>query len=182
MLPNFMRLERLSIRRPIRKAIVAQTRMKETPKPERQAMVVAVRLPWLRTETRSTVDYTEVAIEAVTRQAAGGVGNPQALAAVEAAASMCESAFAAARSMPDLPALKPYLLGLMGRAYVLHGELVFLIAVDDAGLALIPCSSWEVAGLRRPASLALPRSPGGAWRLRVSRRPGRGGDSCSLAL
>ena len=63
---------------------------------------------------------------------------------------MCESAFAAARSMPDLPALKPYLLGLMGRAYVLHGELVFLIAVDDAGLALIPCSSWEVAGSADP--------------------------------
>ena len=118
-------------------------------------MVAAVRF-WPRSEKRS-VDYTEVAIATVEQYAAGSVANPQALAAVEAAAGMCESAFAAARAMPDLPALNPQLLGLMGRAYVLRGEAVFLIAVDDAGLALVPASSFEVAG---PAD---PR----AWRYRV---------------
>ena len=120
-------------------------------------MVAAVRF-WPRSEKRSA-DYTEVAIAAVEQYAAGSVARPEALAAVEAAAGMCESAFAAARAMPDLPALNgnPQLLGLMGRAYVLRGEAVFLIAVDDAGLALVPASSFEVAG---PAD---PR----AWRYRL---------------
>ena len=118
-------------------------------------MVAAVRW-WPRSEKRSA-DYTEVAIAAVEQYAAGSVARPEALAAVEAAASMCESAFAAARAIPDVPALDPRLLGIMGRAYVLRGEAVFVIAVDDAGLALVPASSFEVAG---PAD---PR----AWRYRL---------------
>ena len=70
---------------------------------------------------------------------------------------MCESAFAAARAIPDLPALNPQILAILGRAYALRGEAVFVIAVDDAGLSLVPASSFEVAG---PAD---PR----AWRYRV---------------
>ena len=143
-------------------------------------MVAAVRF-WPRSEKRSA-DYTEVAIAAVEQYAAGSVANPQALAAVEAAAGMCESAFAAARAMPDLPALNPQLLGLMGRAYVLRGEAVFLIAVDDAGLALVPASSFEVAGACRSACMALSRRPGGTWRRGLARRASRWRYSCSLAL
>ena len=104
---------------------------------------------WPRSEKRSA-DYTEVAIAAVEQYAAGSVENPQALAAVEAAASMCESAFAAARAIPDLPALNPQFLGLMGRAYVLSGEAVFMIAVDDAGLFLAPVAAWDIAGPADP--------------------------------
>lgn len=119
-------------------------------------MVAAVRL-WPRSEKRSTADYTEVAISAIEQYAAGSVASPQALAAVEAAASMCESAFAAARAVPDLPVVGPHFLGMMGRAYALRGEAVFMIGVDADGLALIPCSSWEVAG---------PADPRG-WRYRL---------------
>ena len=70
---------------------------------------------------------------------------------------MYESAFAAARTVPDLPVVGPHMLGMMGRAYALRGEAVFMIGADADGLALIPCSSWDVAG---PAD---PR----AWRYRV---------------
>ena len=121
-------------------------------------MVALVRL-WPRSEKRSDpADYTELAIAAIVDSASGAIVKPQALAAVEAAASMCESAFAAARSIPNLAALDARLLGIMGRAYVLRGEAVFVIGADDDGLALIPCSSWDISG---------PTDPRG-WRYRCN--------------
>ena len=95
------------------------------------AMVAGVRL-WPRSENRNqSADYTEVAIAAIEGQAIGSTARPQTIAAVEAAASMCESAFAAARAVPGLAALDARLLGIMGRAYVLRGEVVFVIGVDS---------------------------------------------------
>ena len=119
-------------------------------------MVASLRL-WPRSEKRSSADYTEVAAAALEQYAAGSTARPETLAAVEAAASMCESAFAGARAVPDLPVVGPHVLGMMGRAYALRGEAAFVIAVDADGLALIPCSSWDVAG---PADPRL-------WRYRV---------------
>ena len=130
------------------------------------------------------MDYTEVAIAASVEQyAAGSVARPEGLAAVEAAAShVRKSAFSAARSVPDLPALNPQLLGLMGRAYVLRGEAVFMIAVDDAGLALVPASSWDVAGPADPRAWRYQVDLPAPWRHHVARRASRGRHSCSLAL
>ena len=106
---------------------------------------------WPRSERRSEpADYTERAIAVIEAYAAGTNPDPQALAAVEGAAGMCEAAFAAARAIPDVPALDPRLLGIMGRAYVLRGEAVFVIGADDAGLFLAPVAAWDIAGPADP--------------------------------
>ena len=108
---------------------------------------------WPRSERRSeSADYTERAIAAIEASATGTNPDPQALAAVEAAAShvrvrICGSSPHTGR----MAALDPRkLLGIMGRAYVLRGEAVFVIGADDAGLFLAPVAAWDIAGPADP--------------------------------
>ena len=56
------------------------------------------------------------------------------------------SAFSVATITPALPALSPSYLASVARRLMLTGNSVDAIRVSSAGLALLPCSTWDVTG------------------------------------
>ena len=89
-------------------------------------------------------DATEVAISALAARGAGKDARPEALAALEIAASYVGRAFASAVvSGPEAARLltRPA-LAMIGRTLVLRGELVML----PEGSALVPASTFDIRG------------------------------------
>ena len=109
-----------------------------------------MRFPWRRrAEARQSV--TEDRIAAQIARAGGEVPVvPEAVAALECAAGLVARAFASAEvSGPAsvVAALQPALLGLVGRALIVRGELVARVHVDETGrLAIIPAAGHDVTG------------------------------------
>ena len=87
----------------------------------------------------------------------GGAASPYATAALESAAGLIGRSFSAAEvhtgSTAIRDVLSPELLGLVGRSLIRHGEVVFYIDVDDAGvLNLLPACKVEIKGAAAEAS------------------------------
>ena len=101
-----------------------------------------------RTEHRQAA-YTDGVVAAILARAAGTHADPAATAAVEAAAGALSRAFASAEITPRTPAtrgLTPDVLAQIGRALIVHGEIVLIIAVREGQVLLPPASAWDVAG------------------------------------
>ena len=111
-------------------------------------------MAWAKLETRQQ-DYTDIFVANLLAAASGDV-TARMTAAREIATGHWGRAFASADITPDGPladALRPH-LGLIGRELVRCGEAVFEIAIDNGTLALLPCSSYSIAGFPEPSTWA----------------------------
>lgn len=113
-------------------------------------MVALVRW-WPRREKREQPVGDDPLVQAALLLAQGGAAAAQgATAALEVACGLWQRAFASATVSPATPAtaaLTPRVLGQMGRALVLRGESVHLLAVEDGGrVRLIQAATWDVRG------------------------------------
>ena len=108
-----------------------------------------MRWPWTKAEPekRESLPFTDAVVAALAAQAAGqSVGDPGAIAALEAATALYARAFASARMTPPVPALSPSTMTLIARNLIRRSEDVHLIQVRGDAAALIPCGSWDVRG------------------------------------
>ena len=109
------------------------------------------RWPWQAPEARQQ-PFGDAIASALEAQATGTTaGDPSALSALEACAGMWARAMGAARLEPEIPAVTPAVLALIGRCLIRRGEAVFAIDVDGGAPALRPCGSWDVRGPWREA-------------------------------
>ena len=118
-----------------------------------------MKFPWQSTpmETRADSSYTDALITAILGQAQGqSTALPAAVGALEAASGLVSRAFASAvvetPSMAVSRALTPSCLALIGRALIRRGEVVFYIDTSHGAIDLLPCQSWDVDGLPKPAA------------------------------
>ena len=107
--------------------------------------------PWQRRdEVRQSQPFTDAIVAALASGVSGDAASPAASAALEAAAGHISRGFAVSivEGAPDsvAAALTPDVLALIGRDLIRRGESIFLIDIDDAGLALRPAGSWDVRG------------------------------------
>ena len=107
-----------------------------------------MRWPWQREpEKRQSIPFTDSVVAALTAQASGAaVGDPSAIAALEAACALYARAFSAATISPAVPALSPGCLALIARNLIRRGEDVHQIQVDGGAVRLQPIGSWDVRG------------------------------------
>ena len=108
--------------------------------------------PFSRTERRQA-SYTDGVVAAILARATGTHADP---AAVEAAAGALARAFASAEITPvtrTTRVVTPDVLAQIGRALIVHGEIVFVIEVTGSGdVTLTPASGWDVTGGADPRS------------------------------
>ena len=98
-------------------------------------------------ERRESLPFTDAVVAALQAQASGqSVGNPSAIAALEAAVALYSRAFVAAKLSPMVPALSPSVLALVARDLMRRGESVFAIEVEGGAVMLRPAGSWDVRG------------------------------------
>ncbi|MCY4469463.1 MAG: hypothetical protein OXC08_12135 [Thiotrichales bacterium] len=94
--------------------------------------------------------FTDAIVAAIQNQVTGAESaQPNATAAVEAAAGFYARALAAAvvrGARMAQRALTPSVLSLAGRDLIRRGESVFVVEVDREGLVLRPVGSWDVRG------------------------------------
>ena len=110
--------------------------------------------PFSRTERRQA-SYTDGVVEALLSRASGTHADVAATAAVEAAAGALSRAFASAEITPNSPAtsgLTPDVLADIGRALIVHGEIVLILAVHEGQVRLSPAASWDVTGAANSAT------------------------------
>ena len=110
-----------------------------------------MRWPWQqKTEVRQSQPFTNAIVAALGAAAAGDSASPAASAALEAAAGHISRGFAVAtvEGAPDMvrDALTADVLSLIARNLIRRGESLFLIEINNAGLALRPAGSWDVRG------------------------------------
>ena len=95
-------------------------------------------------------DYTALILDQLEAVAAGDArADPQAIAALEAAAGLVGRALAAAAVDPGnqrTEALTPSLLAQTGRSLIRDGECLFRIVVRGGTVRLSPVASWDVRG------------------------------------
>ena len=105
-----------------------------------------MRWPWQRIEKRDS-SY-EGALVGLLRERAEGTsaGDPSALASLEACAGLWSRAFGAARLEPDIPAVTPSILALIGRDLIRHGDSLFILDMMGGRPVMKPCGSWDVRG------------------------------------
>ena len=85
------------------------------------------RWPWQRTEKRES-SYESALVGRLIAEAEGTTnGDPAALAVLEAAAGLWSRAFAAARLEPEIPAVTPTVLAMIGRELIRHGESLWVL-------------------------------------------------------
>lgn len=115
-----------------------------------------MRLPWSRqaeeraAEPEERASFTDSIVTALLADAGGtATKTAQATAALEACAALYSAGFARARVEPDVPALRPATLALIGRDLIRKGESVHLIETEG-GLMLRPAGSWDIRGGWRP--------------------------------
>ena len=105
--------------------------------------------PFTRRTEHRQASYTDGVVAAILARATGTHADPTATAAVEAAAGALSRAFASAEITPNTPATRgitPDVLGQIGRALTVHGEIVLILAVHEGQVRLSPASSWNVTG------------------------------------
>ncbi len=105
--------------------------------------------PFTRRTEHRQASYTDGVVQALLSRASGTHADVAATAAVEAAAGALSRAFASAEITPNTPATRgitPDVLGQIGRALIVHGEIVLILAVHEGQVRLSPASSWNVTG------------------------------------
>lgn len=98
---------------------------------------------------------TEVAVEALQREAAGLTPDAAALATAEACIGLWSRAMASATVQPAsmaLAGLTAPALALAGRMLAMRGNAVFLIAVERGRVMLHPAAGWDPRGGYMPDS------------------------------
>ena len=111
-----------------------------------------MRWPWQqqKTEVRNAQPFTDAIVAALASGVSGNAASPAASAALEAAAGHISRGFAVAtvEGAPDMvrDALTADVLSLIARNLIRRGESLFLIEINNAGLALRPAGSWDVRG------------------------------------
>ena len=100
-------------------------------------------------EKRESVPFTDAVVAALAAQASGtSVGDPGAIAALEAATALYARAFAAATIDPPEArnVLTPPCMALLARNLIRRGEDVHQIMVERGAVRLQPIGSWDVRG------------------------------------
>ncbi len=114
--------------------------------------------PFSKQENRAS--YTEAAIQYILTQAADGVtqADVRATSAAQTAAGLIARSLSIAVPSPSLAvmALSAPVLYDVGRAFVLDGEAVYLIAVLGGRMTLVRASDWDI------------RDAGPVWRYRLT--------------
>ena len=116
--------------------------------------------PWSRVhqpgERRDAQPFTDAITAAIQAQAgATATASSDATAALECAAGIVSRAFASAEVRDGGmagEALRPHVLGLIGRNLIRRGESLFLVDVGGAVPTLLPAGSWDVRGDWRESS------------------------------
>ena len=102
---------------------------------------------WRFWEKRESQPFTDAIAAALAAQAAGSIsGDPNGLAALETAAGLWARAFASAVAAPEVPALTPGIMALIGRDLIRRGESVFFVEIERGAPVLIEVGSWDVRG------------------------------------
>ena len=100
--------------------------------------------------------YTDALVAAITANAGGkATAFPSATASLEACVGFVGRAFAGAEVSSASGVgrlLDPSLLSMVGRTLIRKGEIIFYIAADMNGIALLPCESYDVDGGPNPLS------------------------------
>ena len=108
--------------------------------------------PFGKPETRADSSFTDAVVAALFAGASGSAsGIPTATAALEACAGFVSRAFASAEVKPEIPALSPSTLALIGRDLIRRGESLHLIEIAGGEVRLLPVGSWDVRGGPREA-------------------------------
>ena len=105
--------------------------------------------PFTRRTEHRQASYTDGVVQALLSRASGTHADVAATAAVEAAAGALSRAFASAEITPNTPATRgitPDVLGQIGRALIVHGEIVLILAVAEGRVRLLPVASFDVTG------------------------------------
>ena len=108
-----------------------------------------MRWPWSKgePEKRESLPFTDAVVRALAAQAAGqSVGDPGAIAALEAAVALYSRAFAAVRVTPPGTPLRPANLALIARNLLRRGEDLHQIDVSGGEIRLQAIGSWDVRG------------------------------------
>ena len=106
-------------------------------------------------ERRESLPFTDAVVAALAAQAAGqSVGDPGAIAALEAATALYSRAFAAATVTPAEArhVLTPPYMALLARNLIRRGEDVHQIIVERGAVRLQAIGSWDVRGGPDPAA------------------------------
>ena len=122
-----------------------------------------MRFPWQAPiqEHRAVLDwpdnYTDALVSIIINRASGQpTALPSAVGALEAASGLVARAFAtaipASASRAVLGALTPSWLGMVGRALIRRGEIVFYIDTSGGAVDLLPCQTHDVQGGPSPRS------------------------------
>ena len=105
--------------------------------------------PFTRRTEHRQASYTDGIVSAILARASGTHTDVAATAAVEAAAGALSRAFASAEITPNTPATRgitPDVLAQIGRALIVPGEIVLIIAVREGRVHLLPAASFDVTG------------------------------------
>ena len=105
--------------------------------------------PFTRRTEHRQASYTDGVVAALLARASGTHADVTATAAVEAAAGALSRAFASAEITPDTPATRgitPDVLADIGRALIVPGEIVLILAVAEGRVRLLPVASFDVTG------------------------------------
>ena len=105
--------------------------------------------PFTRRTEHRQASYPDAVVTAILARAAGTHADVAATAAVEAAAGALARAFASAEITPRTPAtrgLTPDVLAQIGRALIVHGEIVLILTVREGRVRLLPVASFDVTG------------------------------------
>lgn len=90
--------------------------------------------------------YTDAIVDAIVAAASGEHASVTTVAAMEIAAGYWARAMASATVDPELPAVTPAVLGIIGRELCRRGECIFAIAVHAGAVRLYPAAAWDVRG------------------------------------
>ena len=105
--------------------------------------------PFTRRTEHRQAGYNDGVVQALLARASGTHADVAATAAVEAAAGALARAFASAEITPNTPATRgitPDVLAQIGRALIVHGEIVLILAVAEGRVRLLPAASFDVTG------------------------------------
>ena len=105
--------------------------------------------PFTRRIEHRQASYTDAVVTAILARAEGTHADPAATAAVEAAAGALSRAFASAEITPNTPetrGLTPDVLAQIGRALIVHGEIVLILTIHEGRVRLLPAASFDVTG------------------------------------
>ena len=113
---------------------------------------MGLRLPWTRTEKRSS-SFEGLVTNAIVQAASGGaITDPDGLAAVEVASGLIGRTFAGAVIGGDrFGLMTPRVLEMIGRELVRRGESLFSIEGGPGMMSLVPAGTWDIRGPSNPA-------------------------------